>query len=405
MVKQKPNIYGLASDNAEYVGSSRLINSNVEFTEKLCDFNNNQLGLKLKDTKETKVFLPFDGSDIRKPSTKKSEKIDRVRGLDGKIVNGYHSYNTIAVTEHCHEVSILEHTVFSTKQEDFLSKTDITLKLIESTSNSIKSINPKLTRIFILDREFDNQRLFEEMDNRGDKFVVRCKTLDRLVCQDKDDTTNTTNTTNTTINLNKIKFKNKTTKKIKELKIRSKTFQNLTLKLQWQKLGITNKYGETDYYTFIKAKLLDSDKKSIFQEDREFTIVTNQDANSAQEVYQAYLNYFIRWKIETVFKFLKDTLGLEEFRTPKLKAIKNIIALVFLVGAYLFQLGEVNVDDEFIVHLANLGDGKGQVTPFFIRQGLAKLINHLETSEYLKRLKDSDQERLKSFGAGRCVGV
>ena len=351
MSKQKPNIHGLASNNAEYVGSSRLINSNVEFTQKLSNFNNQQLGLKLRDTIDTKVFLPFDGSDIRKPSTKKSEKIDRVRGLDGKIVNGYHSYNTIAVTEHCHEVSILEHTVFSTKQEDFLSKTDITLKLIESTSNSIKSINPKLSRIFILDREFDNQRLFEEMDNRGDKFVVRCKTLDRLVCECKEvkndkngfeinledglevklqgqkveecsssnatnktknnsesiqldnfeHQKNTTNTTNNTINLNKIKFKFKTTKKIKNLKIRSKTFQDLTLKLQWQKLGIIdkhNKHGETNYYTFIKAKLLDSDKKSIFQEDREFTIVTNQDVNSPEDVYQAYLNYFIRWKIE-----------------------------------------------------------------------------------------------------------
>ena len=140
MTKQKPNIHGLAGNNAEYVGNSRLINSTVEFTQKLTDFNNKQLGLKLRDTTETRVFLPFDGSDIRKPSTKKSEKIDRVRGLDGKIVNGYHSYNTIAVTENCHEISILEHTIFSTKEEDFLSKTDITLNLIKSTSNNIKSL-------------------------------------------------------------------------------------------------------------------------------------------------------------------------------------------------------------------------------------------------------------------------
>ena len=72
MTKQKPNIHGLAGNNAEYVGNSRLINSTVEFTQKLTDFNNKQLGLKLRDTTETRVFLPFDGSDIRKPRDRKS---------------------------------------------------------------------------------------------------------------------------------------------------------------------------------------------------------------------------------------------------------------------------------------------------------------------------------------------
>lgn len=423
MTKQKPSISGVANSNSQYVANSRLVNSEVGFTEKLKNFNSDLLRFRLSETKETKVFLPFDGSDLRKPSTWKSEKIDKVRSLGKTTINGYHSYNTIVVTEKLHQVSILEHKVFSTKEDDFLSKTAETLQLIESSSNLIKKLNPELQRIFIMDREFDNQRLFEDMDSRDDKFVIRCKTLNRKVWTDSlthaqdTNSTNNINSTNNTLesnlteeNLDKIKFKNKLTKKIKSLKIKSNNFKDLTLKLQWQKVKILNKAGNNPdkytEYTFIKALMLNDQKQPVFKSDKEFIIITNLPIESTEDVYQAYLNYFIRWKIEVVFKFLKDSLGLEQFRTPKLNAIRNLIALTFLIGAYLFELGEINIDDEFLIHLANLGDGKGQITPYYIRQGLAKLLNHIETTQYLKKLKPTDQSQLLSFvGGSRCVGV
>jgi hypothetical protein len=408
MVKQKPNISGVASSNAQYVANSRLVNSELGFREKLSDFNSNQLQFKLSKTTETKVFIPFDGCDIRKQSTKKSEKIDKVRSLSGETVSGYHSYNTITVSENLHEISILEHKIFSTKEDDFLSKTNEILELIKSSSKIVQETNPKLQRIFIMDREFDNQRLFEDMNSRDDKFVIRCKTLDRIISSTQENRAkiHPSSSPKSSTNLNKIKFHNKFSRKIKTLKIKSKTFQDLTLKLEYQKLGILNNDRQIQEYTFIKAKLLDQNKQPIFQENKEFTIITNLPVNSNEDAYQAYLNYFIRWKIEIVFKFLKDSLGLEEFRTPKLTAIRNLMALTFLIGAYLFELGNIKVDDQFLIHLANLGDGKGQVSPFYIRQGLTKLISHIQTSCYLQQLNPPDQKQLLSFGDGiRCVGV
>lgn len=87
------------------------------------DFNptlNNHKNLQSKNIID-KLFIPLDGSEIRKKCSSKMEKLDKVRSLDGQTVNGYHSYCTIAVTEDNHNLFLLENKLFSTKEEDFLS--------------------------------------------------------------------------------------------------------------------------------------------------------------------------------------------------------------------------------------------------------------------------------------------
>ncbi|MGL4758488.1 MAG: hypothetical protein ACRCXZ_04080, partial [Patescibacteria group bacterium] len=159
--KGKPCIHGNSKDNKEYIRNSRLVNSSIEFTEKVNQVVVGHSSIRLKNTTESCVFIPFDGTEIRKPFTKESESLDKVQALSGGWVNGYHTVSTIAVSEKSHEVTILEHQVYSTKEfskteNDPNSKTEIYLDLLSSTSAKLAEVNSQLKKVFLLDREFDN---------------------------------------------------------------------------------------------------------------------------------------------------------------------------------------------------------------------------------------------------------
>lgn len=370
----------LNSDSGSNSGSassnlSLKINPNSEpKPNKNTQKNPSQNHPKNQQSKNTikKLFLPLDGTEIRKAYTLKSEKIDKVRALNGSIINGYHSYSTVAVTENSHQIKILEIKPFSTKEESFLSKNKVILDLIDSTLDGLVELENQ--KVFLMDREFDSQSIIEHLYHHKyqPKFIIRGKHLNRQFKEGK---------------LNQIKFKKEELFKIKKLEVKNQTHQDLTLKLRQKQLTLVNKYGEETVITVIKSKLLDKDKKPVFKEDEEFCLLTNQEIKTREDLYQTYLNYFIRWKIEVVFKFLKDVLGLESFRIEDLTGIKNLIALTFLVGSYLNDLGKVNISEEFLIWLSKLGDGDGKITPYYLRQGLQAIANYTKVSMLFKREK------------------
>lgn len=420
---------------------------------------NNSKNLQSKNI-INKLFIPLDGSEIRKKWTVKSEKLDKVRSLNGEIINGYHSYSTIAVTEDNHDLFLLENRVFSTKEEDFLSKNKVVLDLIDSTLEGLAKLDHQ--KVFLMDREFDNQAIIEHISSYESRKIDRLRKLEKpnnlaisnslnttishnsslntdSLNTDKSniDTTisnnsnqninisnnlnkssiNTSNVNNSNKNisslnttktssnpkfiirakhlnrqfkegkLSEIKFKKPEVFKIKQLQIKDKKYQNLTLKLSHKNLTLVNKYEEETEITVIQSKLLDKEKKPVFKEDKEFYLLTNQEIKTREDLYQVYLNYFIRWKIEVVFKFLKDVLGLEKFRVEDLKSIKNLISLTFLVGSYLNNLGKVNLSEEFLIWLSKLGDGNGKITPYYLRQGLHVIANYTKVSMLFKQEK------------------
>lgn len=402
--KGKPCIHGNSKNSNEYMRNSRLVNSEIEFTDKVNEIVAYNSAIRLSATAESCVYIPFDGTEIRKPFTEQSESLDKVQSLDGSWVNGYHTVSTIAVSDKSHEVTILEHTIYSTKdfsktKSDPNSKTEIYLDLLSSTSARLKEVNPKLENVFLGDREFDNIRIMQAIDDQGDKFVIRAKDNKRSVIR----INNQLNPVET-VTVNKLKYKHKIIKKISELKIKKRLYKNLTLKLSYETVEIKNSLGKTSEVTYISSILLDEDKKPVFKNDN-FVLVTNKAIKTKDDAFQAYLNYFIRWKIETVFKFLKTTLGLEKFRVPAMSAIKNMISLVFILGAYLINLGEVEIDESYINILAKLGCGKGSVTPFYIRQGLQVLIHYVQAEEYLATLTtETSKELLDIVRKGRGRG-
>jgi hypothetical protein len=365
-----------------------------------------------------KLFIPLDGSEIRKKCSSKMEKLDKVRSLNGEIINGYHSYSTIAVTEDNHDLFLLENRVFSTKEEGFLSKNKVVLDLIDSTLEGLAKLDHQ--KVFLMDREFDNQAIIEHLTRHKEqpKFIIRAKHLNRQFKEGK---------------LSEIKFKKTEIFKIKKLELKNREYHNLTLKLKQKRLTLINKYGEETEVTVIKSKLLDENKKPIFKENKmqnkncknrnlqdknsnketikkndendendfnsDFYLITNQRIETRKSLYECYLNYFIRWKIEVVFKFLKDVLGLEEFRVEDLQGIKNVIGLTFVVASYLNSLGKMEISEDLLIWLADMGGGDGKVTPFYLKKGLQVILHYNQAEEFFRKKKvpKDRQEKLKDM--------
>ncbi len=71
------------------------------------------------------VILIHDPSEIRKKYTKQAEYIGKVKDLNKKTINGYNSFNTIAVSLDNKQIDLLSHELYSNKQPEFLSKETI----------------------------------------------------------------------------------------------------------------------------------------------------------------------------------------------------------------------------------------------------------------------------------------
>ena len=55
---------------------------------------------------EANIYLIHDPSDIRKPYSTKAENLGEVRDLKNNIINGYSTYNIIAITPNSKSVHL-----------------------------------------------------------------------------------------------------------------------------------------------------------------------------------------------------------------------------------------------------------------------------------------------------------
>lgn len=110
--------------------------------------------------------------------------------------------------------------------------------------------------------------------------------------------------------------------------------------------------------------------------------------------------YMKRVKIEGVFKFCKQELGWENFRIRDFEGIKNLIALVYFIAGYFYEVEHELVKHPAAQWLAQLGNGKGKVTPHYILKGIAKLAHFMDMQQMFQQIpksKDFAQQAIDSF--------
>lgn len=337
---------------------------------------------------EPYVVLLHDESNIRKEHSEKMECIDQVKALDGSIVNGYHSMNSVALGEDC--LHLLSCTPYSTKEENYKNEDSedsfdgksILFKHLTSISEVFKSKSPDAVLVHIIDRGEDDQNVFDYIDQElDDKFAIRLK-LSR-------------NSTVKTWSEEKgkevaVKIAQKTMKSnfeqiYKVFSWRGKCFKNAKAQLSYERF-----YLGSNPYNVVRIQMYDSGGRKIFKNP--MLIATNFDIKNTETALRVFHLYLKRSKIEGVFKFLKTELGWEEFQVQELLAIKHIIILCYFIGAYFCELEPEIVDNEFMQLICKLGGGKDKVTRHFFLKGLQKLYNYESMLRFFKEQNLSPEE-------------
>ena len=134
-------------------------------------------------------------------------------------------------------------------------------------------------------------------------------------------------------------------------------------------------------YTVVRVTLMDRHGKPIYNQP--MLLFTNMAVNQADQARGVYGLYLMRAKIESVFKFLKDVLGWEDFQVRDFESIKNIIALAFFVGGYFYEIGSDLTKNPVIVLISQLGGGKGKVTRRYFLEGLKTLLIHRSVEQFI----------------------
>lgn len=155
-----------------------------------------------------RLYIFSDHSDIRKPHACKLENQGKVRTLDGKIVNGYTTLNSVILDEQKKNLTLSNISVFSNKDDDFITTTElddyhknkiknpirkaqieaiiedesyintgvILKKHLKNQSDAFKQANPDISLCHVHDRAADSIEYLEFVKNElGDDAVVRVK--------------------------------------------------------------------------------------------------------------------------------------------------------------------------------------------------------------------------------------
>jgi len=415
MVENKtPKIHAISADRNEYDRSKTLLDNSLK--EVLDD---KKVSEALKENSiekfsgKKRVYVPSDHCDIRKRHSWKMENIGKVLDLDKKIINGYSTLASVAIDENKHNVTLMDVTVFSNREDRFIKQDELklfengkiedkdreaeikalvdkdkhinmTLSLMRQTegvSKTLKLSNPTISICHIHDRFADMSEYFEHIDQKlKDEFVIR-GTAKRVSNQTK---------LNEKGNKVKVKlidsaFANRDSQVIEKLRLKGKVYQQAESIIEWDRVQI-----DENWYTTVRITLKTREKKNIFK--KPMLLITNIKVNSYLEAKEIYHIYLLRSKIEAVFKFLKDVLGWEEFQVRDWESIKNIIALCFFVGNYFYEIESTLIEHPTIEIICQLGDGKGKISRFYFLKGLEKLLIAQSVFQFKEDRRISDDE-------------
>ncbi len=357
-----------------------------------------------------RVYVLHDPSDIRKPQSQQLAYIGKVQGLKKEVVNGYRSINCVAVEPHSQSVNLLCHAIYSQNHPNYVSQEALSdlstltekqrelvekgehingmilcTKQIKESHTLLKKEKPDRKLTHILDREFDAEAIFELIDDLEDELVVRLK-LSRVSNQGQEKCT-PKGKISKRLHYPKLvdkKFAHQSNYTIARLTIKNKTYHELTCLLEWEAIKIGKKS-----YTAVRITLKQEDKP-IFPHP--MLLLTNRTIENGEDAKNVYHAYIMRFKIEIVFKFLKQNLGWETFQVRDFASIKNLLALAFFLVGYFKELQETLQKHPLAQFICKIAHSKGKVTVFFLLKGLEKIAHFKEVLNYMKQENISHEQ-------------
>lgn len=417
---QTGKLWSLSEDRNEYNRNKSLLDGSLKTVVDTKKLNYSLLVNAESYFREKSTFLVLhDGSDIRKPHSKKLEKLDKVRDLDGNIINGYPTFNSVVVDAKGNDLRLLQTSPYSTKDTNYLPVGDIrdyhegkllktrrleVEKLLEGgdwynhdsivkehthqINTKIKSINEDALVIHIYDRGHDNSDLFAYHNANNSNFIIRLKT-NRNSNELTSEFWNKKGKAQA-IKLTDLHFMQGFEVRYEKVRFKKRTYQQVKGVFEWTTLELQ---GQT--YWVVRVKFYDRKGQHIFKQP--MILLTNMEVTTERMAQIVFEFYMKRSKIEAVFKFCKEQLGWEEFRIKPFEGIKNLLALVYFIAGYFYEVEKEVINHPAAQWLAQLGKGKGEVTPYFIIKGLAKVAHFIELQELFNQSESHKEMALDAM--------
>jgi hypothetical protein len=397
-------LHTISADQNEYKKIYRTLSGENKMTELDDELVNDALTAEAIRclSNESSIYLIHDPSDIRKPYSTKAENLGKVRDLKNNIINGYSTYNIIAITPNSKRVHLISHESYSNKDPKFLkaelvhkvesdklkedqayaqeiydsddwhNKKTLTKDRIQKVSANLKKTNQLQQITHIMDREFDDDEYFSTISLQGDEFVIRAK-KSRSVDEATDSKVKKTRLIDSN-------FSNQCIHKLQKVRFKKTCYQDATLLIEWQ---------ECLNYTAVKITAKTREGKEIFANP--MLLLTNKSVETAEQALLIYQIYLKRSRIETVFKFLKEGLGWEDMQLRNFLGIQRLLSFCFFIAAYLYKIGDQDAHDDYVILLARLGGGKGVLSKHYILQGIKALLSKYRVDRFFEEHKPSKE--------------
>jgi hypothetical protein len=417
---QTGQLWSLSDDKNEYNRNLRLLNGSLQTVVDVSKFNVSLLANSVDFLRDKDyVIIVHDGSDIRKPWSNKLENLDTVRDLQGKLISGYPTFNSVAIDLKGKQIRLLQTTPYSTQETTYLGqgvindyhankllksrREEVRISLesgdwynqntivndhINQINTQVRAINANTVIIHVYDRGHDSVALFLHHDSVESFFIVRLKlnrNSNELVINEKGK--------KVAVKLSAQQFLEGHEKYYDSLRFKGKNYFNIKGVFEHSKLELEGKI-----YSVVKVRFYDKKGKNIFGEP--MLLLTNMDVYNEALTELMFEIYMKRVKIEGVFKFCKQELGWENFRIRDFEGIKNLIALVYFIAGYFYEIENEIVKHPAAQWLAQLGKGKGKITPHYILKGIGKLAHFLEMQQFFQQIpenKELAQQALDTF--------
>ena len=396
---QSCQLWKLSSNNATYKRYYRMLSGELQ---NVVDVNKLNISLLSNNSNCFKdkpyALILHDPSDIRKPHSQELDSLCKVRDLSGNLVNGYRTFNSVGVEMNRSNIHLLQNTPYSTEDALYVKHTDrdkeeklgtsgyfnqksIFKSHIQSIDSQIKSVSPDCQIVDILDREFDDKEVFEYLSSKSHLFVIRCKTNRKGTEYELDEFGKEKQ-----IKLSKQFFMNGFEKSYQKIKFKSKVYQDVKGVFEYSPISIEDKP-----YHLVRVSFYTRKGHRVFKEP--MLLITNMVVDNEQITELVYEMYLQRSKIEAVFKFCKDVMGWESPRVADFECFKNILSFVFFLTGYFYEIEHELIKKPEAIILAEMGNGKGKVTPYYILLGLKKLIDFIQ----IKQLVDKQNLTVKDI--------
>jgi hypothetical protein len=253
--------------------------------------------------------IHIDDSDVIKPEGYKFESLGMVR--DGSesssskniYKKGYHVTEACVMASNGHPVSIFSQ-LHSSNEKGYKSINSITFSAMQRGVNLFKKAT------FVMDRGYDDNKMFLKLDKLKQDYVIRLTKKRKLFLHNK--------WVSATELCNRRKGK-----------IKAKFF-----------------YKGKDhvaYLSHVKVQVTASRKNVNLVliygiTESPMMLLTNKEIKSKDDVIKIAKLYFSRWKIEEYFRAKKQIFQFENFRVRSLKAINALNMLITFCMAFLAHI-------------------------------------------------------------------